>query len=53
MKYGFSSMASSCCYLGNGYGILGQDYVALLLGSEMSAGFQHRNLTLGIYNVLG
>ena len=46
-------MGSWCCYLGNGYGIQGQDYVALLLGSEMSAEFQHRNLILGIYNVLG
>ena len=27
--------------LGNGYGIQGQNYVALLLGSEMSAGFHY------------
>ena len=26
--------------LGNGYGIQGQNYVALLLGSEMSAGWR-------------
>ena len=34
--------------LGNGYGIEGQNYVALLQGSEMPAGFQHRNLVLSI-----
>ena len=34
--------------LGNGYGIQGQNYVALLLGSEMSAGFHSINLISGI-----
>ena len=34
--------------LGNGYGIQGQNYVTLLLGSEMSAGFHYRILILGI-----
>ena len=34
--------------LGNGYGIQGQNYVALLQGSEMSAGFHYRILTLDI-----
>ena len=34
--------------LGNGYGIQRQNYVALLLGSEISAGFHYRNLILGI-----
>ena len=34
--------------LGNGHRIQGQNYVALLLGSEMSAGFHHRNLIFGI-----
>ena len=34
--------------LGSGYGIQGQNYVALLQGSEMSAGFHSRNLILGI-----
>ena len=34
--------------LGNGYGIQGQNYVALLQGKEMPAGFHFRNLTLGI-----
>ena len=34
--------------LGNGYGIQGQNYVALLQGSEMTAGFHFRNLILGI-----
>ena len=34
--------------LGNGYGIQGQSYVVLPLGSEMSAGFHYRNLTVGI-----
>ena len=32
--------------LGNGYGNQGQNYVALLPGSEMSPGFFHRNLIL-------
>ena len=31
-----------------GYEIQGQNYVALLQGSEMSAGFHSRNLILGI-----
>ena len=34
--------------LGNRYGIQGQTYVALLLGSEIPAGFHYRNLILGI-----
>ena len=34
--------------LGNGYGIQGQNYFALPQGSEMPAGFHHRNLILGI-----
>ena len=34
--------------LGNGYGTEGQNYVALLLGSEISAEFHYRNLILGI-----
>ena len=37
-RYGFSSMGT-CAILENGYGIQGQNYVALLLGSEMSVGF--------------
>ena len=34
--------------VGSGYGIQGQYYVALLLGSEMSAEFHCRNLILDI-----
>ena len=34
--------------LGNGYGFQGQNYVALLQGSEMTAGFHYRNWILGI-----
>ena len=34
--------------LENEYGIQGQNYVALLQGSDMSAGFHSRNLILGI-----
>ena len=34
--------------LGNGYGIQGQNYVALLRESEMTVGFHYRNLILGI-----
>ena len=33
---------------GNGYGIQGQNYVALFQGSEMSAGFHYRNVISGI-----
>ena len=32
--------------LGNGYGILGQYYIALFQGSEMSAGLHSRDLIL-------
>ena len=38
--------------LGNGYGILGKNYVALLLRSEMLAGSHYRNLGIR-YNLLG
>ena len=34
--------------LGNGYRTQGQNYVALLQGSEMLAVFHYRNLILGI-----
>ena len=34
--------------LGARYGIQGQNYVALLYGSGMPAGFYHKNLKLGI-----
>ena len=34
--------------LGNRYGIEGQSYVVLPQGSEMSARFHYRNLTVGI-----
>ena len=33
--------------LGNWYGIQGQNYVVLLQGSEISAGFHYGNLILG------
>ena len=45
-EYAFSF--SFCAILGNGCGIQGQNYVALLQGSEMSAEFHHRNFILGI-----
>ena len=35
-------------FLRNGYGILGQNYVALFQESEMSAGLHSRNLILGL-----
>ena len=35
--------------LGNEHGIQGQNYIALLLGNEMSVGFYHRNLIIGIH----
>ena len=34
--------------LRNLYRIQGQNYVALFLGSEMSAGFHNKNLILGL-----
>ena len=34
--------------LGNGYGIQGKNYVALLQGSRMPVGFLSRNLIIGI-----
>ena len=34
--------------LGNGYGIQGQNYVAMFQRSEMSAGFHYGNLMLVI-----
>ena len=34
--------------LGKGYGNQGQNFVALLQGSEMPAGFHHRNSVLGL-----
>ena len=33
---------------GNGYGIQGQNYVALLQGSEITSGFHYRNWILDI-----
>ena len=35
-------------FLGNGYGIQGQNYVILLWESEISAGFHDWNFILGI-----
>ena len=47
--YGFSSMGSwSYSILDNGNGIEEQNYVALLQGSEMSAGMHSRNLISSI-----
>ena len=34
--------------LGSGYGIQGQNYVALVQGREISAGFHNGSLVLGI-----
>ena len=34
--------------LGNGYGIQGHNYVALLQGSKITAGFHYRNWSLYI-----
>ena len=46
-EYGFSTMGVGTA-VGNGPGIQGQNYVALLQGSEMTAGFHYRNWILGI-----
>ena len=43
----FTSMGVDAI-LGNGCEIRGQNYIALLQGSEMSAGFHNRSLILGI-----
>ena len=37
--------------LGNGYGVQGQNYVVLLQGSEVPAGFHYRNLILAMFLV--
>ena len=42
-QYGFSSVGS-CCFLGNGCGIQGQNYVAWLQRSKMPVGFHYKNL---------
>ena len=44
-EYGFSTMGVGAI-LGNGRGIQVQNYVSLLPGSEMAAGFYHRNWIL-------
>ena len=44
----FLSHGQVTAILGNGYGIQGQNHVALLQGSEMPAGLHYRNLILGI-----
>ena len=44
-KYGFSSMVVGAI-LGNGSGIQGQNYVALLQGSEMMARLYYKNWIL-------
>ena len=41
-EYGFSSVRTGAI-LGNGCGIQGQDYVPLVQGSEITAGFRYRN----------
>ena len=51
-EYGFSTVGVGAI-LGNGCGIQGKNYVELLQGSEMTAGFHNMNWILGIYNVLG
>ena len=42
-EYGFSNVRVAAI-LRNGYEIQGQNYVTLLQGSEMTAGFHYRNL---------
>ena len=46
-EYGFSNMGVGTA-VGNGSGIQGQNYVVLLQGSEMTAGFHYRNWILEI-----
>ena len=46
-EYGFSNVGVGVI-LGNGWAIQGQNYVALLQGSEMTAGFHYRNWILCI-----
>ena len=41
-EYGFSTMNVGAI-LGNGCGIQGQNFVALLQGNEMTSGFHYRN----------
>ena len=52
--YGFSCMGvggGGGAILGNGYGVQGQNYVVLLQGSEVPAGFHYRNLILAMFLV--
>ena len=44
----FFCMVNDAAILWSGYGIQRQNYVALLQGSKISAGFYSRNLTLDI-----
>ena len=44
----YSCMVSMVLVLWNGYGIQGQNYIALLQGSGMPEGFLYINLILGI-----
>ena len=46
-EYGLSCMGFGAI-LGKGYETQGQNYVALLLGNEISAGFNYRNLILAM-----
>ena len=46
-EYGFSNTGVGAI-LGNGCGIQGHNYVKLLQGSEMTAGFHYRNCILRI-----
>ena len=46
-EYGFSNVGVGVI-LGNGCGIQGQNYVTLLQGSKMTAGFHYRNWILCI-----
>ena len=50
--YGFSCMGvggGGSAILGNGYGVQGQNYVVLLQGSEVPAGFHNRKLILAMF----
>ena len=47
VEYGFSTVRVGSI-LGNGFGIQEQNYVALLQGSEVTAGFHYKNWILEI-----
>ena len=47
--WGWGGGGGGSAILGNGYGVQGQNYVVLLQGSEVPAGFHNRKLILAMF----